>query len=290
MSENYKIGDIFDLIKSQLNDIMNNSIDYYSKFTFVLENEQVYVNPKDRKEPNKIYIVLKVLPSNISFGVSSVPITLTAVSEQNHIEACQRLLTEYAQAYNFVKGKTIENLYYNQNYKAPASMSSFTEMFTGYRNTFILSGTLILSYNAIHTKYIYYNHYNLYGEEQNYSIKNTSDYIDLDIVTKNESTVFSMDTQPYSDNYNFSESSPKFAAGSMTFWIYLTNNDFCKKVLKLKHKKKSVMENYFAFGIKYYIDDDSDFDETFVELYRLHSVVINDNAGEIPSLNVSFTY
>jgi len=285
----YKMDDIFEIVQNQINNILYNSFEYYKKFNFILENENIYVNPEDRKKPNNIYIVLKVLPATMTYGVANVPITLTAVSEQNHIDACQRLLTEFSQSFNLIKGRTESGFFYNQNYKAPSSMSSFNEMFAGYRNVFILSGSILLAYNSIQTKIVYYNHYNLYGEEGNGGL-NTTDFEELEIVSRNESTLVSMDTQPYSNNNNFSESSPKFASGNFGFWIYLVNNDFCKKVLKLKHKKKSIQENYFAFGVKYFIDDDSDFNETFVEIYRLQSCVINENAGELPTLNVTFTY
>ncbi len=152
----FKIKSIMELITKQFNDLVLTDLDYYKKYDIFITNEQMYVDNETR-EGHDIFVVVKFLAAEINFGQDVIPVTITAVSESNAIEAVQRLLLEYAQLYNQNTLKWDGKLVY-QNYSSPYFISHFEVVYDGYRSVASMSGSLLLSSN-INRIFLYYYPY-----------------------------------------------------------------------------------------------------------------------------------
>lgn len=146
---------VVDLIKEQIQTVLELDPEYYSQFIFDVVNEQYFV-PDDEREPNRIFIVIKFSPAEVDYGQDIMPLTIQAISECNGLVAVQRLLLEYAQIFNLHilrrDGKTIY-----QNYTTPNVISNFDVIYEGFRSVLIMSGTFLLSSNINRITLKYYN-------------------------------------------------------------------------------------------------------------------------------------
>ena len=148
------IEKIIDLLEGQLGEVMADDEEYFSETRFVLSNEQQYVKESQRHK-NTIYIVVKFMPATINFGQVVLPITLTAVSEHNNIEKCQRLLLDFSQYWN-LKNIGISDYSVFQIYSSPSITSNFNEVYDGFRSAFSMSGTFLISKNSNECILYYY--------------------------------------------------------------------------------------------------------------------------------------
>lgn len=267
----YKPEDIMNIIKEQLLELMQEDYEYYKNYNIKLANEQYYVDPEDRKEPGNIYIVVKFLPADINYKQNIVPFSITAVSEHNGLEVCQRLLLEYAQTYNLVNDFTENGITYNQTYTTPQVMSNFTEVYFGYRNTLFMSGTFLLSY-SINPSKIYYIDEN--GEE-----------ILVEAITFSEDFSVQTDTQPFFNTNNFTTSIGKYGTHTINFSTYLTNDKMCNKILDIVNGDiENGVNNSFIFKIKY--DNKR---ENKTKTYKLINYRRTQDVGQLPIVTCSFT-
>lgn len=278
----YQIETLLDILQKQFQFIIGEDPDYYVNYNIILENEQSYVSEKGRREPGNIYMVVKFLPAVIDYGQNTIPFTISVVSEHNKIDACQRLLLEYCQFWNLKKGEQYLDdnslIAYNQTYDGPSVMSNFNDVYHGYRSIFMMSGSFLLSYNINSFDVYYYTNENAEGEK-------------LEVIGNLNNVDFSLDTQPFTNHKNFTESMTKFATDSLNLTIFITNCDICNKALKLKHRILSLQENDFILGIKYrnQIELNGGDDAPFISHYKLQNVAISNNMGEMPTISLSFT-
>lgn len=284
-SKMYNINDIMNLIEKQMLEIMQEDYEYYKKYNIRLSNEQYYINPEDRKEPNTIYIVVKFLPADITFNQNVVPVTITAVSEYNKIEACQRLLLEYAQTYNLANDVWEGKINYDQTYTTPQVMSNFSEVYYGYRNTLFMSGTFLLSYNSNPSKLYYLKE----------KIINDVTIIEeqlIDAINFSESFNIQMDSQPFFGTNNRTRSIGKFGTHTINFTMFLVDDDICNDILKIvltDFNDKDVISNEdinktYTFKIVYRKEGQS-----CTKKFKLVSFDKTNNAGEMPIVSVTFT-
>lgn len=266
----YSPEDIMNIIKQQFVELMQEDYEYYKKYNIKLANEQYYIDPEDRKEPGNIYIVVKFLPADINYKQNIVPFSITAVSEHNGLEVCQKLLLEYAQTYNLIDDFTENGITYNQTYTTPQVTSNFTEVYFGYRNTFFMSGTFLLSY-SINPSKIYY-------------IDENNNEILVEAITFSEDFSVQTDTQPFFNTNNFTTSIGKYGTHTINFSTYLTDDVLCNKVLDIVNGLiTNGVDNSFVFKIKYK-------NERFVErTYKLISYIRAQDVGQLPIITCSFT-
>jgi len=136
--------DIMNLITRELNVTMGADADYYSGYKLMISNEQQFVSEDDR-DAGIIYIVVKFLQGNLNFGQTTMPVTITAVSEQNGIEVCQKLLYEFSNTYNLTSDVNDE---IQQTYTSPVVSGNFSDVFSGFRSLFMMTGTFLYSKHA----------------------------------------------------------------------------------------------------------------------------------------------
>ena len=283
-SKMYNIDDIMELIKSQMVEVMQNDYEYYRNYNIKLANEQYYINPEDRKEPNTIYIVVKFLPADITFNQNVIPITITAVSEYNKIEVCQRLLLEYAQTYNLINDVWNGKINYNQTYTTPQVMSNFSEVYYGYRNIFYMSGTFLLSYNSNPSKLYYIKKI----EENGVFVEKESL---IDVINFSESFTIQPDTQPFFGTNNRTRTVGKFATHTISFTMFLVDDVLCNDILSIVlvdldddiEKENPDINSDFKFKISYQND------KKCIKKFKLVSFDKTNNAGEMPIASVTFT-
>lgn len=281
-SQFYNFEDIMDIIEKQLKNIFEYNPDFYGDYDYILKNEQMFVKDINRKEPGNIYIVVKFLPAQINYGQNIIPFTITAVAEQNKFEVCQRLLMEYAQAFNLRPSQYLNKekkiYYYNQSYEAPSVMSNFNEVYSGYRSLLTLTGEFLVSSNATMEELYYYPN----GPE--------GEAILIETLAYSESYDASLDTQPYTNKQNFTDSIVKFGSNSFNITIYLMNDKLCNKILKIKYRLEHV-DTPFYFGVKYNNQDEIVGEENakpFIYKYKLVNASNSRNIGEMPVISLTF--
>lgn len=267
----YDIKTIMDLIEEQFIQIMRNDYEFYKDYDIKLANEQYYVKPEDRKTPNKIYIVVKFLPGDINYNQNIIPITITAVSEYNKLNVCQKLLLEYAQVFNLVSDVSDNNINYNQTYTTPQTISNFSEVYFGYRDVFLMSGTFLLSYNTNSSSLTY-----VYTENE----KEIEEQVDA--ITFNDDLTVSLDTQPFFNTHNFTQSVGKYMTYTIHFGMYLVKNNLCNKILQIIAGEEDI-----DYTFKFKIDYKDGF--SYTKNFKLAGYSRSQDIGAMPVISCTFT-
>ena len=278
------IDKIMDIIKKQFLEVMSNDVEYYKQYKIILSNEQQYVKSKDRNV-NNIYIVIKFIPGSTNFGQNVIPININALGEGNKLEACQRLLLEFAQQFNL--GEPIDiseaesgdgNRYIvKQIYTQPQVMSNFNQTWNEFRSLFFMTGTFLLGKNSIPiTKITYY--------------ENEDDKKGYDIDFINTSWEFSIQLDSQAFYGTDSRTSSKSKIGTLTLGIisYLTNNKLCSKVRGMAWNMKNIAPK----GIKevfYLTVEFADGEKAEKMKFSLVSGNSPQNLGEFPLISMTFT-
>lgn len=256
------IEQVMELLKRQFAIIMQNDEDYYGNYKVYLSNEQQYVREKSR-EKDAIYIVVKFMQASLNFGQTILPVTINAIAERNKIEVCQKLLLEFAQEYNLT---TDASGTIKQTFTSPANMSSFNEMFDGFRSLFYMSGTFLISSNS--------NTCTLLHEGA-----------EVPCITFNQSFDVNLDSQAFYSTKNMTSSVAMTGTHTISISTYLIMNDFCNKVIK-------VMTNADGFpigtGFMFTIQYKNGF-KIENKVYRLVNCSVQQNAGELPMATMTFT-
>ena len=279
----FDVEKILDIIEKQFKFVMGEDPDYYEKYDIFLKNEQTYIDDYNRLSPNNIYMVVKFLPAEINYNQNIIPITITAISEHNKIDVCQRLLMEYAQYWNLKSDEDYQYLdddrkiSYTQVYESPSIMSNFNEVYYGYRSVFMLSGSILISYNTNPCDLFYY--YNVGEEKKSFKVEKITFSCSFDA---------SLDTQPFIQNKNFTSSVVKFGTFCFNVTTYLTSDELCNKILKLIFRKEE-MNNNFSFGISFRNQEELNDGEPFKLEYKLQNASIVNNIGELPLVSLNFT-
>jgi hypothetical protein len=137
---------ILSIISNQIADIINDDDEhYYEGLEIDIKEEQMFVGEETETSPNTIYVVVSFLPASIDYGQTAIPITFRIISEQNNLERTRTLFNEYAERYNLIwnEDKTMQ-----QTYEIPSVMSSFTEIYEGFRTALTMPGAVLLIENG----------------------------------------------------------------------------------------------------------------------------------------------
>lgn len=269
-----KVEQILELIGEQFDEIMATDSSFYSKYDVIITNEQQFIKKKDLKA-DAIYMVIKFLPATINFGQTILPITINCVSEQNKIEACQRLLLEYAQTYNLT---TNENNDIKQVYTSPSNASNFNEMYVGFRSIFYMSGTFLISENSNQFELYYVT----YDENEN-PVETLVDCISNSFAFSNVT-----DSQPFFNTNNFAKSVGMYGIFTVNFTTYLTNVEIMNRILDIVSidlsSEPDGVNADFVFTLKF-----RNGKRISERTFKLVNFSVEENIGELPIASVSFS-
>ena len=144
--------EIIETIRNQFKEILY-SDNYYNGYSVTVAKEQDFVKIRDNKDPKHIYVIVKFQSASLNYHQYLLPLTITALSEQNKLDVCQRLMLEYAETYNLSMSndETIK-----QFYDAPQVLSNFEEIYYGYRSMLHMTGTFLVSQDTNPMRFYYY--------------------------------------------------------------------------------------------------------------------------------------
>lgn len=131
-------------IKNQLMTVIEEDYTYFKNYKFVISSEQQFIKDSDI-DPNNIFIVVRFLPASVNMGQIVLPMTITALSEQNNLKVCQTLFNDLSQAYNL---KTSGDKKTRFIYESPRVFGNFTSVADGFRSLIQVSATFVVSENA----------------------------------------------------------------------------------------------------------------------------------------------
>ena len=217
-----------------------------------------------------IFIVIKYYPAVLNFGQILMPIQLDVISEANKIDIAKRLLYAFAETYNleFNDDYTIK-----QYFQSPSILSNFNEIGTNYRSLMTMRGTLQISENSNLIKSI--------------SLVNGNEITNLGFITSNISFDVQLETQSLYNQDNITKSWARVGTLVLNFSIYLTNDSFCNKILSIIAKDNVNAPDGIStpFNLKILFKNSIEISQTF----RFVNATIQQNMGELPVINLTFT-
>lgn len=267
-------ANILSLIGVELNTILSSDTDTFGKYSFEICNEQMFYKKDLKNTKNTIFIVLKYYPATLNFGQILLPMQMDVVSEQNKLDIAKRLMCAFAETYNleFNDDYTIK-----QYYQSPTVLSNFNEIGYGYRSLLTMRGTLQISENSNLIKSI-----SLVGGT---TLNPT--YTPLGFITSNISFDVQLETQSLYGQDNITKSWARVGTLVLNFSIYLTNDDFCNKLLYIMAKDNVKAPNGIATIFKMRVLFKNDIEIT--QDFRLANATLQQNMGELPVINLTFT-
>lgn len=274
--------EILFLIKNELIETMEDNYDYYKDYEFVIDLEQQFIKNYDKKNDyNKIFIVLSFGATAVTHGQIVLPVIFKALSEQNRLEVCQSLLTDFALKFNL---KMNDEGTIRQVLETPTVSSNFNLTHEGFRSVLTMSGTFIISNDTNPTTVEFFT--GEIDEETGEEKKVT-----LDVITYNDNLTIQTDTQPFTNNnkaLNFAQSMGKYGVFSFVIVVFLQDNDFLNKVLDIKYidldKEPMGVDTPFKFNLTH--KNGRGFKETE---FRLTSANQSQPLAQHPTMTISFT-
>lgn len=233
-----------------------------------ISTEQAYLKMKSYS-PNTIYVILKYLSSDITFGAKTQPVQILFMSEQNQLSDSRMLLTTFTERYNFfaeiktfeIDGKRQSDFIKHQ-YSTPVVLSNFNEVGIGYRSTLYVSASLVIMENIIDL-----NDLKIDGEE----IKSLSASI---------SYTMTPDTQQVGGEF-IASSVKSNAVMTIGLTIPLLNNNLTEKIINIMQGNGTGNEDFI---ISYKLGD-----LTFNNVnYKLTSSVIGTAPNSVPAFVLGF--
>ena len=99
-------------------------------------------------DPDKIYIITKMLTSTITYGAETQPYQLLILSQQDKVKETQQLFDEFTVKYNFF-AEIVDGTFVKHQYSSPVVMSNFNEAAYGYRSVLYVSASLVIMEDII---------------------------------------------------------------------------------------------------------------------------------------------
>ena len=182
----------------------------YDGLRIEIAKERAFLEHK--VEPKSVYIALKFLPATSVYGQRILPITITALSERDTMSLCQQLLYDLAIKCNLIRLE-VEGTLAWQSFSTPSSTSPIEEIGNGYRATFQMGMTLVLSENA--------NLFDVYYQGE--KVETMAAGFSFDVQNDAQATFGSSD---------FTKSMPTLGTLTITFSGYLGGDAFTNKVIR----------------------------------------------------------
>ena len=234
MSKNVNVisySDSLRLIRNELIEVMNDNYALYQGLEVYIANEQEFIKSKQQK-PNAIYIVLRYGSASVNFGQSVLPITITAICEQNKIDRVQSLFADFVAKFNLERA---ENNTIQQIYESPVVTSNFNQLFEGFRSIMYVSGFLVISKTANFLSFYYAE--NLEVSKQNIVVSGTDEQLDVNVNIDENKLFFALNalnvTYPIDLKYTITDSNDsithnlytKTIVNDQETWSSLTTDD-----------------------------------------------------------------
>lgn len=263
--------EMINLIRNQLIIVAEESYEYFKNYNIVVSKEQFYIKHSQVK-PNSIYIAIKFSASSVNFAQTVLPVSLSVMTEQNSVEAAQKLLLDYVHKYNLESSSDMLQIY-----ESPVVSSNFNKVFEGYRSILYVNGFFAISKNANYLTIKYPEiTINENGEEQ-------KEYKEVTNLTLNFNSNFMLDSQPFFNTNNFSESISK--VGTITFSVVTYMVDDIKLVNDALDVSLGFVENDYPFECMLSFKNGKE----LVKDFKLVSFDYQGNIGQIPVVSMSFT-
>ena len=204
----------------------------YSGYNLILSKEQQFMKLKD-KDPNALYIVVKFGAADVVFGQTVLPATITALTEQNRLDATYSLLYEYAQKYNLHR---VNNETINQVYESPTVSSNFNPIYEGFRSIVTMSAAFVIGKNSNdYTVYYYYTEKQFDGVKDGKNTYKDVTYADeVPQISASFAFVGNPDTQAFYNSHDFTRSEIGFGAVTVGFTtLVLSDNRLINDILDI---------------------------------------------------------
>lgn len=257
--------EVIELLRKQFYLLMQKD-EELQDLTLSLSTEQQFTKIKD-KSKSTIYIVVKFLEGTLNYNEKLLPFTITAISERNKFELCQKLMSIFAETNNLTTDE-VADVTITQSYANPVITSNFVEIYEGYHNVIQLSGMMMITKNA--------NSFQL-------SFKNESgEYEDVDTITNTFSFDNTLDTQPFFNSNNITQSKAKFGTITINATLYLTDTELVNKVVKIAFKQLS---NDTKFSLKLKHKNGLE----LIEDFKLVNYTSEKAIGQLQVCSITFT-
>lgn len=268
---------IIQVITAQFVEIMQNNADYYSKYNFILSNEQQFEminNDDEGLDENSIYIVVSFQPATLTHGLKIIPFTFEVIGTGNKIEPTQKLLFEYAQRFNLKNKVYLENGLMTQTYSTPTIVNNFNDVSYEMRSMFMMGGTILIGENTANLESL--------------TIKINDEELELDFLTFASDFTVQLDTQATYNSNNITRSVSKIGTRTISFTVYEKHNVFFDLLKAIEYEKIDIapygVNTDFEFTFKYVNKE-----ETYIQKYKLVNHTIQQNIGEMALATLTFT-
>lgn len=264
------LDNLLKIMEEQFVAIMQEDYEYYRNFNIILSREQQFIK-SNKRQANAIYIVVKFITPNFNFGQVVQPVVINAVSEQNKLEACQRLLSEYAAKYHYGDIIEVDGDLIKQTYTGPAIMSNFNEFWEGYRSLLYMSGTFLIGKNSNPIDSIEWTNPDTHEKEK------------IPFLTSHWGWGTQLDTQGFYSTNGRTVSETRLGTLVLGFSIYQTQSNFCDEVIDLVFNTQKSINPDFEFWLNF---KDGSIRKVKMKCSQVEN---NQNIGEFPVLSLAFT-
>lgn len=245
-------------ITEKLNQIKNtNNYD----INIEVASEQAFAKIKTFK-PNTIYVIIKKLASTLTYNITTQPVQILTIAEQNQLDITKALLESFVNTYNW-DAKPYGTTYVKQQYSSPVVLSNFNEVSYGYRSIVYVTGTLYVMENVV----------DIYSLE--------IDGTEYKPLTFGFSYQMTGNTQAVGTSI-LAETVKSVATFTVTLSVPLLNDDLCNKVRQIMNGTLSGNTN-FLFEITYTIGT-----ANIESNMKLINAQLQTAPNTAPSLNLSF--
>lgn len=259
------------------------SPDFYAPYLkkIIVCDEQIFAKKKN-VDPNSIYIVVKFGTASFDFGQALVPITINAVSEQNKLDICQKLLfdlaVEYTQKAPIESAGFPSTDYAKQIWNTPNVINNFNEVYVGFRSLFYMTGTLIIGHHSSPIDELWFNK----GEANAVKI---SDWM----ITFSDSFDVYPDTQAFYTTSGIGKTAAKTASYAFSITLFKVSNDFMNLCRAIKRGDTALapkgISTKFVLSMR---DKDDAEGYYFTEEYVMINMTIQQNKGDLPTVALTF--
>lgn len=240
-----------------------------------ISTEEAFAKKKNFK-PNTMYVIIKFLESDITFGAVSKPLNIVSICEQNNLERCKAILDIFASLWNFksesITNENGNNDIYKHSYGTAVVISNFEEVGYGYRTVLYLSGNLTVLENVIDITNL-----NLWVKKYD----NTYEAHPINSLRTDIAYNMTPNTQQKAGE-PIASSMKSVAVLTLTMVVPFTDNILTQRVMQtLDSINDGNIDYIFSFKWGTY-----NFAQT---PFKLTSVGLTSIVGEIPAFTLSFT-
>lgn len=193
--------------------------------------------PQADYRPNCIYLVVSFGTASLNFAQSSVPVTITCISEQDGFDKARALLAAFASRFNLLKkGGTI------QAWDSPVVSSRFSKVSDGYVAAFQMAGTYVVSAP------------DLDGVRKLECLNpETGEYEEIPFTAYRDSFQNQLAPRPFPDSGGFVKSIAEYSAFTITISTYPKSGTWLFR--KLRQIKYDATANDFGFFFRLTFSD-----------------------------------